>query len=218
MLAWGAILLLLAVTILLFVLGVSGGLTANPNLGWLFVFTVLGTVVGCLLVACREALRRAEREMTFVLDDTGLSRRRKGWPDVKIGFSEVETLREELRWLVIYSTEPRRKIAIPNDVAGFQVIRSELARHHPLSAKPRLPLKSLAFSAMSVLSWAAVLLFHDPRFVIPAGTIALISLAVGSHRLWAMLHQGPKRLLMWLSLSTVWVSAILLIYIRIVRF
>ncbi|MGA8539843.1 MAG: hypothetical protein WB566_10110, partial [Terriglobales bacterium] len=102
---------------------------------------MLGGVVGASALACREALRRAEREMVFVLDDTGIARKRKGFPEVKIAFSEVEYLGEELRWLVVKSIEPRRKIAIPNDVQGFEIIRAELAKHHTLSpsAETKLP-------------------------------------------------------------------------------
>ena len=216
-LSWGIVVLLLGITVFLFVLGVYGVFSDHSLLRFLFVFTLLGTMIMATVLACREALRRAEREMVFVLDGDGIVRRREGWPDVKIRFSEVNMVREELRWLVIYSTEPRRKIAIPNDVNGFEVIRAELAKHYPPSAKALFPSKSLILPAISLLSWAVILLCRDAKAVIPAGVIALVTLAVGSHRIWALLHQGPKRLLMWLSLGFTWLSAILLIYIRLVR-
>jgi hypothetical protein len=62
----------------------------------------------------------------------------QGHPDIEIAFSEIETLREELRWLVITTAEPRRKIAVPNDVNGYELLRAELVKHHPTSARPRI--------------------------------------------------------------------------------
>lgn len=217
LLSWGTVILLVAITVWLFFLRISGGLREDTNLGWLAVFALLGAVVGACILVWREILRRAEREMVFVLCDDGVIRRREGWPDVKIDFSEVDTLREGTRWLVIYSTEPRRKIAIPNDVRGFDEIRAELVKHHPLSARAEFPSRSFVLPAVSILSWAAVLLVRDMRVAIPAGVIALISLVAGSRRLWALLHQGSKRLLLWICLGFVWFSAILLIYLRVVR-
>src|ERR1700688_877939 len=125
-LSWGTVLSLLAITVLIFILGFLGLLRADSDLhwlAWLAVPATLGAVIGACILACREALRCAEREMVFVLDDNGIVRKRKGFPEVKIAFSEVDTLGEELRWLVVKSIEPRRKIAIPNDVKGFEVMR-----------------------------------------------------------------------------------------------
>jgi hypothetical protein len=224
LLSWGTVLSLIAITVLIYVLGFLGLLRVDSDLrwlAWLSVPTMLGAVIGTSILACREALRYAEREMVFVLDDNGIIRRRKGYPDVKIAFSEVDYLGEELRWLVVRSTEPRRKIAIPNDVKGFEVICAELAKHHALSAQVKLPLKSVvlmksaALVTISILSWAAVLWFRDLMVVIPAGVIALTLLALGSHRLWTLLRRGPKRLLSLVCLGVVWFTAILLIYIRL---
>jgi hypothetical protein len=216
-LSWSAVLLLMAATVLLFVLGVNGVLGASSSLRFLFVFTLLGTVASACILACREALSYAERQMIFVLCDNGIVRKRQGYPEVKIAFSEINTLREELNWLIINSTEPRRKIAVPTNVKGYEVIRAELAKHHALSARAAFPLKSSALLVVSVLSWAAVLWSRDARIVISAGTVALITLAFGSRRLWTLLHRRSKLPLLWTSLGFAWLVALLLIYLRIVR-
>jgi hypothetical protein len=216
--SWGAILLLAAAAVLLFVLGVYGVLSVNSTLRILFVFTGCGAVVGASILACREALHCAERQMIFVLDANGIARRRKGYPDVKIAFSEIAALSEEMRWLIVNSIEPRRKIAIPNEVRGFETIRAELTKHHALSVQgKKLPLKGAALMTISILSWAAVLWLRDLRAVIPAGVIALALLALGSHRLWILLRRGPKRLFSLVCIGIVWFAAILLIYLRVVR-
>lgn len=220
-LSWGTILLLTAATVLLFVLGVTGHLSANSNLRWLFVFTVLGAVIGASILACLEALHYAKRQMVFVLDDNEIVRKRQGYPDVKIAFSEIETLSEELRWLIIYSSEPRRKIAVPTNVQGYEVIRAEIAKHHALSPPAKFPLESVAKGAaltiLSILSWAAVLWLRDPRAVIIAGVAGLTLLGIGSYRLWILLRRAQKRLLALVCLGFTWIAAVLLIYARAVR-
>lgn len=221
LLSWGVVLLLFAMTVLIFILGFQGLLSVGSDLhwlGWLLVPASLGAVIGASILGYREVLRRAEREMVFVLDDNGMARRRKGFPEVRIAFSEVDTLGEELRWLVVKSTEPRRKIAIPNNVKGYEVIRAELAKHHALAAQvKKLPMKSAVPVTISILSWAAVLWFRDVRVVIPAAAIAMTLLVFGSHRLWILFRRGPKRLFSLVGLGITWLSAMLLIYLRVMR-
>ncbi len=216
LLSWGTVLLLIAITVLIFALRFLGLLAADSDLRYLAVLAMLGAVAGATILAFREGLRLAEREMVFVLDHNGIVRRREGFPDVRIAFSEISALTDEMRWLVIYSVEPRRKIAVPNDVRGFEVIRSELAKHHALfSAQAKPPMKGAALTIMSILSWAAVLWFRDPRAVIAAAAIALTLLALGSHRLWTLLRRGQNQWLAILYLGIAWFTAILLIYIRL---
>jgi hypothetical protein len=220
LLSWGVVLSLFAMTVSIYAIGFLGLLSADSDfrwLAWLSVPAGLGAVIGASILAYRDALRRAEREMVFVLDDSGIVRRRKGFPEVRIAFSEVDTLGEELRWLVVKSTEPRRKIAIPNNVKGYEVIRAELAKHHALAAQvKKLPLKSAGPMTVSILSWAAVLWFRDVRVVIPAAVIAMTLLAFGSRRLWILFRRGPKTAV-FVGLGIAWLSAILLIYLRVMR-
>ena len=217
--SWGTILSLLAVTVLLFTLRASGRLNANSDLRFVFAFTLLGTIIGAYVLASRKALHFAEREMIFVLNDNEIVRKRKGYPDVKIAFSEIATLREELRWLIIRTAEPQRKIAIPNTISGYDAICAELAKYHPLSRVDRVefPLQTTALLAAAILSWTAVMWFRDVRVVIVSGTGGLITLAIGSHSVWTMLHSRVRRPLLWASLGCAWLMAILLIYLRVVR-
>lgn len=220
--SWGIVLLSFAMTVLIFILGFQGLLSVGSGLhwlGWLLVPASLGAVIGASILVIREALRRSERKMVFVLDKNGIARRRKGSPDVRIAFSEVDTVGEELRWLVVKSTEPLRKIAIPNTVKGYEVIRAELARHHALAAPvKKLPLINAAAPAtISILSWAAVLWSRDLRLVIPAAVVAITLLALGSRRVWIVLRRAPKRFFSLVCLGLAWFIAILVIYLRVVR-
>jgi hypothetical protein len=214
MLSWGTVLLLATIAALLLVLRSSGYIADNSGLGSLFMISIIGAAIIALILAPREGLHRAERTMIFVLDDKRIVRKRRGYPDVEVAFSEIEILREELRWLVVTSAEPRRKIAIPKNVGGYELIRAELTKYHPLSARSAFQLKSTTLLVVSTLSWAAVLTFQDQKIVIGAGIIALVTLAFGSYHWWTLLHRSSKRPLLWASLGFAWLAALLLIYLR----
>jgi len=200
-----------------------GRLSADSDLHWLAWLAgpaILSAVIYATVLAFRETLRRAEREMVFVLDNSGIVRGRSGYPDVKIAFSEIGYLRDELGWLVVGSSDRRKKIAIPKNVNGVDVIRAELVKHHALSPSAEFPPKSAALTTISIVSWAAVMWFHDLRGVVPAAVIALTLLAFASRRLWALLRRGPRRMpfgVSFGSLGAVWLTAILLIYWRVER-
>ncbi len=219
LIAWSIVLLLFAMGVSIFILGLQGLLSVGSDLnwlGWLLMPAILGSAIGFLILSYREGLRRAGRKMIFVLDDSGIVRKMEGFPDVRIDFSEVDTLRQELRWLVVKSTEPQRKIAIPENVKGFEVIRTELAKHHALSAPvKKLPLRNATPITLSAVSWAAFLWLRDLRVVIPAGILAMTLLALGCRRLWTLSRRGPKRWPPLALLAIAWGSAIILIYIRI---
>jgi hypothetical protein len=218
MLSWGTVLLLVIVATFLFGLHVSGHISDSSSLGSLFVVTIVSAAILALILAPREGLHRAERKMVFALDDKRIVRKRQGYPDVEIAFSEVETLREELRWLVVTANEARRKIAVPRNVSGYELIRTVLAKHHPLSARvASSPWKGIAFLIASILSWAAVLWFRDVRAIVAAGTVVIITLGFGSYRVWILLHRSSKRPLLWAFLCITWLMALLLIYFRVIR-
>jgi hypothetical protein len=216
-LSWGTVLLLMATAVFLFILGATGRLIAGSNFGWLFGVLVFAAFMGAIILGCREALHYAEREMIFAIEDDGIVKKREGYPDVKIPFSEIDTLSLEQRWLAVVRNEPRTKIAVPNKVQGYELIRAELAKRHPLSSPAKFHLNSAALLTISSLSWVAVLWFQDVRVVILSGAVALVTLAFGSHRLWILLHYGPKPTLLWVSLCSAWLMAFLLIYTRVFR-
>ena len=213
--SWGTLLLLLGITVLLFVLGVSGYLSAYWDLRLLFVFSLLGTVIVACALACHEAMHFAARQMIFVLEDNQIVRKRHGFPEVRIPFSEMDTLSEGLGWLIIRSAEPKRKIAIPDSVSGYEVIRNELTAIHPLSTAAAFPLRDTVLLLVAFLGWAAVLGLRNKWGLLAGGSVAIVTLAFGSCRLWTLLHRSSKRLLLWASLGFIWLVALLFIYLRL---
>ncbi len=200
-LSWGTVLALSAVMAFLVLLRCSG-LKFGLGLIWLLSVSFFLVFFGSCILAFREALSAAERQMIFTLDGKGITRNRRGYPPVRIAFSEIDYLEEEMKWLIVMSSEPRRKIAVPKKIEGYELVRAELSKHHPFSPAPRLPLQSAAMAVISLAAWAAVLWPRDVRIVIPCGVIALTLLAIGSQRL---------------CVGLVWIAAILLICVRSLR-
>jgi hypothetical protein len=211
-LLWGTVLLLIVAAVLLFVFG--GYKRSDANL---FALTVLGAVASASILACREALHYAFRRMVFVLDGNEIARKRKGYLEVKIAFSQVESLREELGCLIIESNEPRKKIVIPYSVSGYEAIRTELSKHCQLSARVELSLRGATLLAMILSSWTAFLRSADSKVVISAGAVGLITLAIGSHRMWTLLRTNSWRSAFWIPFAYVWIVASQLIYLRVTR-
>ena len=112
-LSWGAVLLLVSVAAALLVLRASGHIRDGSGVGDLFALAIFGAAVIAIVSAPFEGLYRAERKMIFILEDNAVVRKRQGYPDEKIFFSEINNLSEEIGRLIVTSTDPRRRIGIP---------------------------------------------------------------------------------------------------------
>ena len=152
-----------------------------------------------------------------MLTDHDLVRQRTGWPDVRIGLSEVKRLSEGPRWLLIESAEPRRRIAIPNDLEKFTLLRSELIKLGPIVKRPRRsPILAIPPIA-SLFSWALVFLANELWVVKTAACLALALLAWESFSIGKLPVPRSKPYLLWIMLGTSWVAALWIIYSRLER-
>ena len=192
--SWGIVLSLIALPIAIVVLCYLG-VRAGWNLRLTAAIIFIAAVIGASVLACREALLMARKEMLFILDDQAIIRKRSGFPDVRIAFSEVDVLSEELGVLIIKSAEPRRTIAVPRNVTGYPLICAELSKHHALSTKVAFPMKGASVMAAAVLGWMLLLSSHTLSVILPAAVVALTTLALSSRYLWNLLHRGRGRFL-----------------------
>ena len=85
----------------------------------------LESIIGACALACREALHCAERQMVFVLENDEVIRKRRGYPDVMIHYSEIDTLSEELGRLIVRRSNRRGKLPFQELLAGME--RSSLS-------------------------------------------------------------------------------------------
>jgi disulfide bond formation protein DsbB len=137
----------------------------------LFPLALTGTlVVGyivAIILAFLMGMRRAKRGMVFVQSDSALIRKRDGWPDDRIAFSQIAGLYETKNGLLIQGNETLTKMSVPRELNGFATIRAELARQHPVSAQANLPQPKVSWTrvvvmTVSMLSWSAVIfIFYE---------------------------------------------------------
>jgi|WetSurMetagenome_2_1015567.scaffolds.fasta_scaffold52074_3 hypothetical protein len=216
-LIWGVVGSLVVVAILLTTTERPDFLGANSNSGGFFIaFTVLGAIMGASILACREALRYALRQMVFVLNDNEIVRKRRGYNDLRIAFSKVDYLREEMGWLIVKSADQQTRIAVPMNMIGYDAIRTELTKHHPLSPPVKFRWRGTATLLLSILSWVVFLISREMNVMILAGAVALFTFSIGSYSLWE-LSCRRNRFILRCCLASMWGIAILLIYIHVVR-
>ena len=193
---------------------------APTTLAWLCAGLLMVAIGAAYYAAYQGGLQKLKREVSFALTDHELVRKRGGWPDVRVGLSEVKTLYERNGWLVVESAEPRRRIVISDEVEGFAALRAELAKHRSISDPPKrgpLALLGLVFLLASIFCWILVVMSRDVAVVRTAGAGGLILLGWSSFRLGKQLSQYPKKFLVWIFLAIMWASMLWFVYLQITR-
>ena len=216
---WGAVALLLAIT----VFALIGARSVSAGLDIALAVTagalVMGAVGGAYIVAWRNGVERAKRNAVFLLTEKELIARRNGWPDVRIGLSEIKALYKQPGRLIVASPDKSRLIAIPEDIEGYGNLRSQLARYGEITEVPKRPVPIVTYvpTLLCWFSWALVLFFKEITVVRTAAAFALFSSAWYSFRVGQLVRRSPKRHLFWLVLAISWAGALWVVYQRIFR-
>lgn len=214
---WGAVLLLVAITITGIVGVRSIGRSGETVLVVIAGAVVVSVVGAAYVLGAQEGIEISKRNTVIVMTETDLVRQRSGWPEVRIALSEVKNLYERPGWLLVESVEPRRRIAISRDVDRFQFLRSELLKRASLVKLPRRsPLLALP-TLVSLFCWALVFWSKESQVVKTAACMALALFAWGSFHLGRLRIPSPKRYLVWAMLATIWMAALWIIYSRLAR-
>jgi len=216
---WGAVSLLLAITVfaLIGARSVSAGL--DTALAVAAGAIVMGAVGGAYIVAWRNGLERAKRNVVFLLTEKELIARRNGCPDVRIGLSEIKALYKQPGKLIVASPDKSRLIAIPEDIEGYGNLRSQLVKYGEITEvrKRPVPISTYVPTLLCWFSWALVLFSKEIAVVRTAASFALFSSAWYSFRVGQLLRRSPKRHIFWFVLATSWVAALWVVYQRIFR-
>ena len=155
-LGWGAVALFLATFVLVFILGFPGVVKV-----WVMYIALVGASIGAGILLGRELRRRSDREMVFLMDEDGITKRRKGFPDERINYTEIRSLHMGRWWLAIVSVKPYGSMTIPNAVTGFETIRDELAGHRPMADPIKTkasPLRIIGSLVAYSLCWVPIVL------------------------------------------------------------
>lgn len=183
LLACGTLCLGPATVALLLVLNAYGLVPKDSSIAtWVIETGTLGSVIGSFALALRAAYYRLERKMVFFMDKDGITRRREGFPDEKINFAEIRSLRERRRWLIVASAKPYGSMMIPKAVNGFETIHVELAKHHPMAdsaVAKTSPLRIVVSLVAYGLCWGPFVFFAASKSVVLAAVLALATLSTG---------------------------------------
>ncbi len=160
--------LLLTVFALVIMLGLQKGVVSV----WAMLIPLFGASIGAGILLGRETRRRADRDMVFLMDEDGISKKQPGHPDERINYTEIRSLRKFWGLLLIVSIKPHGSMTIPSGVTGFETIRDVLARHRPVAgpiknkASPlKITVSLVAFSLcwVPILLWIAVRIYRSIR-------------------------------------------------------
>jgi hypothetical protein len=190
---WGAVALLLAIT----VFALIGARSVSAGLDIALAVTagaiVMGAVGGAYIVAWRNGVERAKRNAVFLLTEKELIARRNGWPDVRIGLSEIKALYKQPGRLIVASPDKSRLIAIPEDIEGYGNLRSQLARYGEITEVPKRPVPIVTYvPTLCWFSWALVLFSKEVTVVRTAAALRYFR-PPGSFRVGQLVRRSPKR-------------------------
>jgi hypothetical protein len=190
-----------------------------PVIEWVGISAIVASL---FLAGFFWGTARMKRQLAFVLTDNDLTRKRSGWPDVQIPFSEIRSVKEKRDWLIVEEAVAGRRIAVPRDVNDFELLRSELAKY----ARPSSPsgtrhgisfLGGLGVLLLSIVCWWLALFSSNAGLVRGSGVVILVLLG------WSGLYALKLRLLrsapvfVLLILSVIWTAALAFACLRLAR-
>ena len=177
------------------------------------VTMVVGAIAIANIIAIRAGLEKIKRDLRFDLTANELVRKRSGWPEVHILLNEISAIRERRGWLDVIA--PKRRIAIPEDVQGFRMLRQELAKHKNIAKAPNRMRSGLVLLAASLTAWAIVLLSSEPYVVTTAGICGLGLMTWSMVGMILALPRNRTRIALWGWLLFGWLAALWIIQSRI---
>ena len=186
----------------------------GPLLVWSILLIVF-CAVGLDLFILRRTFDRVKYDLRFVLNQDELIRERPGFPDVRISLQKIRSLHEQSGCLVVTGGDPLKRIAVPQDVENFELLKAELLNCAPLSSPPRHSSLGWVTSSLFIISGMLLIWPGNVTIIRTAATVFVGLLGWESFKLHRLLQRGPKRWVFWLLMACVWLSTGFLIYIRV---
>lgn len=186
----------------------------GPLLVWSIVVIVF-CAVGVDLFMLRRTFDRVKSDLTFVLYQDELIRKRPGFPDVQVSLPEIKSLHEQSGCLVVTGGDPPRRIAVPQKVENFELLKAELLKNAPHSSPPRRSGLGWITSSLFVICGLLLIWSGNVTTIQTAAAVFVVLLGWESLKLHRLLRHSPKRMVFWSLMGLVWLSIGFLIYIRV---
>ena len=215
-LGWGAIVVLLG--ILLFSIYEPAGLSDSVGhaIVWLAGAIMLAAGVGATILAIKEGTLKLLRRLRFDISDGKIIQTRQASASIEIPLDQIDSLHQYRSWLLVRGGIPKRQIAIPREITGFDALKRELLAHctlTPLKVK-FYPLSFLPLVLM-IVTYFFLFTSHVRAVVTTAGVAALTLQAVGTYSLWRILREKTSRRLVMLIFILTWLVLAWLVHQRV---
>jgi hypothetical protein len=215
-LGWGAIVVLLG--ILLFSIYEPAGLSDSVGhaIGWLAGAIGLAAGVGATILAIKEGTLKLLRRLRFDISDGKIIQTREESASIEIPLDQIDSLHQYRSWLLVRGGIPKRQIAIPREITGFDALKRELLAHCTLTPL-KVKIYPLSFLPLVLMIVAYFFLFtsHVRAVVITAGVAALTLQAVGTYSLWRVWRDKTMHRLVMLTFILTWLVLAWLVYQRV---
>lgn len=219
MVLWGGIVAFVVVSVLGLVVSIRVGSGQINRLATVLAIAIVIFIVGAAYYfGMRVGVQKARRESRFLLTDTELIRKREGWPDRRIGLSEIRALYDGPSLLIVEGAAASSRIAVPKQIEGFDTLQSQLKKHATIVTTTSPSLLNWIQPLVTVVSWAFFLWSHDARVVQGAGIIVAVSTGWLFLNLSKRLGQVSKRRLIQVWLAASWLMVLWIIYSRLHKF
>lgn len=187
---------------------------AFPILSSGIVLLVLSALV-TVLVAMRRSSQRVRHELTFVLNENELIRKRPGHPDVRLPLSQIKSLYNQSGCLVVAGGDPPLRVAVPKEVENFELLKAELMKYASPVSPPRRSSHGWVTSSLFIIFGLLLIWSGNVVTIRAAAGVFVVLLGWESFKLRLLLRNSPKRFLFWLMMGSVWLSTGFLIYLRV---
>lgn len=192
-LAAGVIVLLLIILYISIWTPLSLSDEARKSLAWIAGAVVILAIVAAEWLGIKRGAWKSKQGMQIEIVEGVLIQRRLGKLLAEIPLSQISSLRQTRRWLLIGGSDPERGIAIPTDITGFEELKHEICAGHAVPVvSTRL---SASFIAAGVAIVAALFFLVTSRnltVLIAAACAALIVQAVGTFSLARLVRSNRK--------------------------
>lgn len=145
----------------------------RESLGWTAVALVLFAVFAAYWLAIKQGLWKANRDYSIELVDDKLIQRRPGSPVVEVLASQIASIIQTHGWILITGGEPEKRIAVPPNVMGVEILKRELSAHleiQTLRTPPRFYLPGLVYITVCCFVFGS----QNPRVIVVAGCIGAL--------------------------------------------
>lgn len=214
--AWIAIILLLV--ILFFSLWIPQfSDETRKEIAWMAAaIVVVLIVIGNRLGIKEGTWKLVKRGYQVEVSDGQLIQRLLGFPTVEIPIDQIASLQQGRGgWLIITGGEPKRQVAVPSEIVGFESLQREISENRTVSPV-RLKLSPWTFLPSASLVLACILVFvsHSRTVIMVAGFSALLLQVFSLFSLWRITRSHRRSHFITLTSILIFLILAWLVYER----